>query len=79
MTATIPQQVRSRHLASLRTPPLPCGNHRDPALHQVAPHGRSTYGLTARELLAERSRLLTAGWTPGEVDARLKMREARAA
>ncbi|MEU3898818.1 MULTISPECIES: hypothetical protein [Streptomyces] len=77
MTST-PRELRHRHLAALRTPPLDCGHH-DPIRCAVAPHGRSSYGLTARELLAERSRLLTAGWSPGEVDARLNVREARAA
>ncbi|MGC9473269.1 hypothetical protein ACP4I1_03790 [Streptomyces sp. WG4] len=77
MTST-PRELRRRHRAALRTPPLDCG-HRDPIRCAVAPHGRSSYGLTVRELLAERSRLLTAGWTPGEVDARLIAREVIAA
>ncbi|MBQ0877466.1 hypothetical protein [Streptomyces sp. RT42] len=77
MTST-PRELRRRHLAALRTPPLACG-HRDPIRCAVAPHGHSSYGLTVRELLAERSRLLTAGWTPGEVDARLNAREVIAA
>lgn len=77
MTST-PRELRRRHLATLRTPPLDCG-HRDPIRCAVPPHGHSSYGLTARELLAEQSRLLTAGWTPDEVDARLNLREAIAA
>ncbi|MGC9437667.1 hypothetical protein [Streptomyces sp. WG5] len=77
MTST-PRELRRRHLAALRTPPLACG-HRDPIRCAVAPHGRSSYGLSVRELLAERSRLLTAGWTPGEVDTRLNAREVTAA
>jgi len=66
------QMLRRRHLAALRTPLRICG-HRDPMRCAVAPYGRSTFGLTARELLAERRRLLNAGWTPGEVDARLSL------
>jgi len=66
------QALRHRQLAALRTPPLAC-EHRDPILCAVAPHGRSTFGLTVRELIAERSRLLNAGWTPSEVDARLSL------
>ncbi|MFE7237907.1 hypothetical protein [Streptomyces sp. NPDC057580] len=68
-----------RHAAALRTPPLPCGKHRDPVLHQVAPHGRSTYGLAAPDLAAELFRLAARGWQPWEITARLDLREVTAA
>ncbi|MEU0832299.1 hypothetical protein [Streptomyces sp. NPDC005969] len=76
MTST-PRELRRRHLAALRTPPLACG-HRDP-LVCVAPHRHSSYSLTARERLAERARLVAAGWTAEEVAQRLDLRGVAAA
>lgn len=77
--SAVPTQLRSRHLASLRTPPLPCGQHRDPELHAVAPPGQSTYGLTPGELRAEADRLTARGWSAAEVAARLNLREVATA
>ncbi|MFE0727067.1 hypothetical protein ACFW2X_02230 [Streptomyces antibioticus] len=73
----VPAQLRSRRLASLRRTPLACG-HRDP-FACVAPHGNSSYGLTARELRAEIDRLTARGWSVAEVATRLNLREVATA
>jgi predicted alpha/beta-hydrolase family hydrolase len=72
-----PRELRRRHLAALRTPPLACG-HRDP-LACVAPYGHSSYNLTAHERLTERARLISRGWTSDEVAQRLDLRGVIAA
>ncbi|MGI5512758.1 hypothetical protein [Streptomyces sp. CA-106131] len=63
--------LRRRYLAALRTPLLPCGIHRDPLLCEVAPTAPSSFGLTRRELAAERARLRAAGWSTADVAERL--------
>ncbi|MFI9466811.1 hypothetical protein ACIHBQ_04970 [Streptomyces sp. NPDC052492] len=75
----VPAQLRRRHAAAARTAPLPCGTHRDPELHEVAPAAPSTYGLTARELRAEADRLTARGWSVAEVAARLNLRKVATA
>lgn len=72
----VPDQVRARYLAALRTPPLPCGRHRDPELHGTGTAGPSSFSLTAAELLAQASSLRAAGWTPDEIAERLDFRQA---
>ncbi|MFD4975617.1 hypothetical protein [Streptomyces sp. NPDC058424] len=71
MSSPIPTQLRHRHAAALRTPPLPCGAHRDPLLHQDAPPAPSSFGLSLRELFAEADRLSARGWSAAEVAERL--------
>jgi hypothetical protein len=74
-----PTEIRRRYRAGLRTTPLCDGLHRDPILHDVEPHGHSTYDLTVAELRAEYRRLRAAGWSPGEIAQRLCLREVTAA
>ncbi|MFI1422749.1 hypothetical protein ACH4VX_33225 [Streptomyces sp. NPDC020731] len=74
-TSGVPSELRRRHAAAARTAPLPCGAHRDPELHEVAPAAPSTYGLTPGELRAEADRLTARGWSVAEVAARLNLRE----
>lgn len=72
--SAVPEQLR-RRTAALRTPPLPCGQHRDPLLCEAAPPAPSTYGLTPGELRAEADRLTARGWSVAEITARLDLRK----
>jgi hypothetical protein len=74
----VPEQLRARYAAALRTPPLPCGLHRDPELHGIVTDGPSTFSLTPAELVAERARLLARGWTTADIAARFAQRQVTA-
>lgn len=66
---TITRGLARRRDAARRLAALICG-HRDPDLCQVATAGRSSFGLTRRELISEIRRCHRSGWQRWELDAR---------
>lgn len=66
-TDTITRGLARRRDAALRLPALICG-HRDPDLCRVTPAGRSSFGLTRRELISEIRRCHRSGWQRWELD-----------
>lgn len=75
----VPDQIRARHLAAVRTPPLACGPHRDPLLCEATPSGPSSYSLTAPQLAAEIARCRARGFNEHDIAARFTTRQGATA